>query len=115
MKFDIFFAWLEAHSELTRIDPVKTGEQLRKLRQKNNLTQEELSALFDWCRHPASRVSISMWENGKKLPSLLHIVFLSALYHCSLDELVYSQRRSRSHERESDGLDRPSLLWAFLR
>ena len=59
-----------ANSWLMGIDPVATGRQLKKLRRQHNFTQEDLSELFEWCDISASRVSISVWENGKKTPSL---------------------------------------------
>ena len=82
-------------SWLMGIDPDATGRQLKKLRCDRGITQERLSDLFGRCGDSASRVVISMWENGKKLPSLSHMVLLSELYGCSLDELVVSYRRSR--------------------
>ncbi len=87
-----------AKSWLMGIDPVATGRQLKKLRRDHGITQEFLSELFERCGDSASRVIISMWETGKKLPSLSHMVFLAELYGCSLDELVISYRRSRETE-----------------
>lgn len=84
-----------AKSWLMGIDPDATGRQLKKLRRDHGITQEFLSELFERCGDSASRVIISMWETGKKLPSLSHMVFLAELYGCSLDELVISYRRSR--------------------
>ena len=84
-----------AKSWLMGIDSVATGRQLKKLRRDHGITQEFLSELFERCGDSASRVIISMWETGKKLPSLSHMVFLAELYGCSLDELVISYRRSR--------------------
>ncbi len=98
-KFTINYA----EAWLMGIDPISTGSQLKKLRQAHHLTQEYLSELFEQGGDSASRVIISMWENGKKLPTLSHMVFLSELYGCSLDELVISYRRSK--EREDDGCD----------
>lgn len=82
-------------SWLMGIDPDATGRQLKKLRRAHGMTQEFLSELFERCGDSASRVVISMWETGKKLPSLSHMVFLAELYGCSLDELIISYRRSR--------------------
>jgi transcriptional regulator with XRE-family HTH domain len=89
-----------AKSWLMGIDPVATGRQLKKLRRENGFTQECLSEQFERCGDSASRVIISMWESGKKLPSLSHMVFLAELYGCSLDELVISYRRSRETEED---------------
>ena len=82
-------------SWLMGIDPIATGRQLKKLRRDREITQEFLSELFERYGESASRVVISMWETGKKLPSLSHMVFLAELYDCSLDELIISYRRSR--------------------
>lgn len=82
-------------SWLMGIDPFATGRQLKKLRRDRGITQEFLSELFERYGESASRVIISMWETGKKLPSLSHMVFLAELYDCSLDELIISYRRSR--------------------
>ena len=98
-----------AKAWLMGIDPTATGRQLKKLRQAHHLTQEYLSELFEQGGDSASRVIISMWENGKKLPTLSHIVFLAELYDCALDELVISYRRSR----EDDDRDQPVPLLIF--
>lgn len=93
------------------IDLVATGSQLKKYRIRHNLTQEELSGLFEDGGDSASRVSISLWENGKKLPSLSHLVFLRNLYSCTLDELICGF--PNSDEESGDG-DQPVVfcLWA---
>ena len=92
-----------AKAWLMGIDPSATGRQLKKLRRAHHLTQDYLSELFEQGGDSASRVIISMWENGKKLPTLSHIVFLAELYDCALDELVVSYRRSREDD-DSDQL-----------
>ena len=88
-------------SWLMGVDPVATGNMLRSRRVASHLTQEDLSELFERGGDSASRVTISNWETGRKLPTLMHVVFLSELYSCSLDELVVSYRRSQDAE-ESD-------------
>lgn len=98
-----------ANAWLMGIDPIATGKQLRALRRKHHLTQEALSEIFEWCDVTASRVTISMWENGKRTPLLLHIVFLAELYGCSLDELVISYRRSR----EIDDRGQPAPYYEY--
>lgn len=97
-----------ANSWLMGIDPDATGRQLKKQRRCHNLSQEELSERFEQGGDSASRVIISMWETGKKMPTLSHIVFLAELYGCTLDELVVSYRRSQ--ERELEDRDQPVPL-----
>ena len=84
-------AFVRAHARWMGIDLIATGNQLCAQRRKHHLSQEFLSELFDAVGDSASRIAISNWENGKKLPSLKHVVFLSVLYGCSLDELVVSR------------------------
>lgn len=78
------------------VDLVATGRQLRKFRLRNNLSQACLSEIIcNGCDYSASENAISAWENGKKLLSLPHVVFLSELWGCQIDELIISYRRSR--------------------
>ena len=97
INIDYATAWLVG------IDPISTGLRLRSMRRVHNLTQERLSELFEKGGDSASKNAISTWETGKKLPSLSHLVFLSELYSCKLDELVVTYRRSR----EDDDRDQP--------
>ena len=103
-------AFVRAHARWMGIDLIATGNQLCAQRRKHHLSQEFLSELFDAVGDSASRIAISNWENGKKLPSLKHVVFLSVLYGCSLDELVVSTRRSR----EAEDRDQPVLFLFHL-
>lgn len=71
------------------IDPVRTGKKLRQFRASFNLTQAKLSEIFgEDSVHTASANAISEWERGHKLPSLQHMVDLSCLYGCLIDDLV---------------------------
>lgn len=49
-----------------------------------------------------------MWESGKKLPTLSHLVFLRELYGCTLDELICTYRQSA--REAADGISRRFLL-----
>lgn len=89
------------------VDLIATGRQLRKFRLRNHLSQEHLSEIIcNGCDFSASKNAISSWETGKKLLSLPHVVFLSELWGCRIDELVISYRRSR----EAAGRDQPVLF-----
>lgn len=93
------------------IDPVATGRQLKELRRQHNLTQKDLSELFDYCYDTsATREYISILESGKQIPSIHFLVFLCELYACSLDELVVSYRRSY----ESEDRDQPVPLVNYI-
>lgn len=58
-------------------------EQLRKKRNENNITQEELAEMIF-----VSRQTISNWENGKSYPDIKSLILLCDIYNISLDELV---------------------------
>ncbi len=93
------------------IDPVATGKQLKEHRRQHNLTQKDLSELFDYCYDTtATREYISILESGKQIPSIHFLVFLCELYACSLDELVVSYRRSY----ESEDRDQPVPLVNYI-
>jgi len=87
------------------VDLIATGKSLRQKRQKAGLTQEGLAAVItEYCDYPASPVTISYWETGKRAMSLAHAVFLSDYFGCRLDELVISFMRSYGKEQEDDQL-----------
>lgn len=96
---------------LMGVDPVATGARLKQHRNANHLTQEGLSGILTDGGDPASRVSISMWESGKKLPTLSHLVFLRELYGCTLDELICTYRQSA---REAADGDQPVVFYYDL-
>lgn len=59
------------------------GDILKKLRQDNNLTQEELAKKID-----TSRSNIANYENNKNMPSVEILNKLSKLFNCSTDYLL---------------------------
>lgn len=77
-----------ARAWIVEVDLKATGAQLRRKRQDHHFTQEMLSTRFTEGYDSASRETISLWENGWKLPSITHLGFLKKLYNCTLDELV---------------------------
>ena len=59
------------------------GDILKKIRQDNNLTQEELAKKID-----TSRSNIANYENDKNMPSVEILDKLSKLFNCSTDYLL---------------------------
>lgn len=88
------------------------GQKLKDLREKNQLTQADVSE-----RLCISRQSISKWENDKGYPDLDNLVELSNLFKISVDELLkendentyYAQNEKISHTM-NNVLDE----WIFL-
>lgn len=59
------------------------GNKLKKLRQDNNLTQDELAEKIY-----VTRTAISKWETDKGYPSIDSLKQLSDLFQISIDELI---------------------------
>lgn len=72
------------------------GERLYELRNRKNISQEELAEILD-----VSRQSISKWENDKAYPEMTRLLFMSDYFHVSLDYLI------RGLETESGAGSKP--------
>lgn len=59
------------------------GNILKKIRQENNLTQEELAKKIN-----TSRSNIANYENDKNMPSIDILEKLSKIFGCSIDYLL---------------------------
>jgi transcriptional regulator with XRE-family HTH domain len=59
------------------------AQNLKYLREKKGLTQEELSTKFEVCQR-----SVGYWENSDRTPDIETIVKLAEYFGVSLDELV---------------------------
>jgi len=63
------------------------GDNIRKYRKLNNMSQDELAEKLN-----VTRQSISLWETGQTQPSLENIVALAKLFKVSTDELLVSDK-----------------------
>ena len=57
--------------------------RIRELRQKKELSQEELARLLG-----VDRSSVAKWETGNNLPRAEKLMMLATIFGCSLDELL---------------------------
>ena len=62
---------------------MELGKQIKKYRQENELSQEELAD-----RIYVSRQTISNWENDKNYPDVNSLLLLSEVFQITLDELI---------------------------
>ena len=67
------------------------GDNIRKYRKLNNMSQDELAEKLN-----VTRQSISLWENEQTQPSLENILALSKLFGVSTDELLVSDKAEPS-------------------
>ncbi len=59
------------------------GNILKKIRQDNNMTQDELAKRID-----TSRSNIANYENGKNMPSVDILEKIAKLFDCTIDYLL---------------------------
>ena len=59
------------------------GKRIQEIRRQQNITQEQLAKDL-----AISRQAVSKWESGKAIPDIENLMYISNLYHVSLDELV---------------------------
>ncbi|WP_052255329.1 helix-turn-helix transcriptional regulator [Salinicoccus sp. YB14-2] len=62
---------------------MEIGRQIRKYRERDRFSQEELALKIY-----VSRQTISNWENNRSYPDIQNLMLLSVLFKVSLDELV---------------------------
>ena len=65
------------------IDMKATGERIRQLRKKNNLTIRSDSTVLG-----VSPQAIGKWENGKSLPTIEKLYALSYIYHTEMNDML---------------------------
>ena len=64
------------------------NNQLKRIRESNGLTQEQLAKILN-----VSRQSISSWEVGRNFPDLEMIVIISKEFNISLDQLIMGDKK----------------------
>ena len=75
-----------------------------EVRNKNNLSQEELAEVLD-----VSRQSISKWENDKAYPEMTRLLFMSDYFDVSLDYLMRGIKKENNEEKvTADDADKNS-------
>lgn len=59
------------------------GQQIKDLRKKKSLTQEQFALKLN-----VTRQAVSNWENDKNLPDLELLILMSSVFSISLDQLI---------------------------
>ena len=57
--------------------------KIKEYRIKNNYTQRYIAYKLG-----VSQQAVGKWENGENVPSLKHLITLSALIGCQIEELI---------------------------
>lgn len=102
--FNAYSAWKMA------IDPIATGKAWRQKRRELNLSQDQLSLIFELAELGIgmSKAAISAVEHGKHTPSIHHAFFFAALCGCPVEDLVVTC--GRSHEAEDGDQVAPLII-----
>ena len=58
-------------------------DQIKEIRKKEGLTQEELALKLS-----VTRQAVSNWETGKNLPDIEILINISSVFNISLDQLI---------------------------
>ena len=66
----------------------RVSKNLRRLRKKQNLTQEQLAENLH-----VTRQAISNWENDKTQPDIASLTQLAEILHVDIEELLYGEKR----------------------
>lgn len=68
---------------MSQINKIETGERIRKLREAAAETQADLAILLE-----VKRQIISYYENGTRVPTLEHLIFIADHYNTTTDYLL---------------------------
>ena len=96
------------------------GDNIKKYRKENNISQEALGEKLG-----VSRQSISLWENNQTQPSLENIVALAEIFNISTDDLLTRTKEenvekvivddmSTSNDTPKKRTDRKFLIWILI-
>ena len=83
------------------IDPVATGNNIRRLRMERGLTVRELQSYFGF-EEPRA---IYKWQKGESLPTVDNLYALGVLFEVPMDQILVPDRKSTrlnsSHNNQS--------------
>lgn len=74
------------------------GMNIRVLRKRNRLSQEQLAEKVD-----VSRQTVAKWENGEALPDIYKCKILSDVFQVTLDELSQSMSEEEANHLAPKG------------
>lgn len=88
---------------------MEIGNRIKKYRESNNLSQEELAdKIF------VSRQTLSNWENNKFYPDIKSITMLSNIFDVSLDDFIKGDlEEMKERIKESDKNNFKVLSWIY--
>lgn len=64
------------------------GKTIKKFREDNNMTQDQLAEQMN-----VTRQAISNWENSKTQPDIDTLFKLAQIFNVSVEEIIYGEKR----------------------
>lgn len=71
------------------------GRNLKALRKKNNLTQEDLANSL-----AVSRQAVCMWERGERVPKVSVLTKIAKTFEVSLDSMINGELTARGGDSD---------------
>lgn len=81
------------------MDSKKIGAFIKRLRQDNNMSQNDLAKLI-----PINREAISKWECGRTIPDSSTILILSKIFKVSADEIMCGEYKNCDNKQKIDNI-----------
>ena len=81
------------------LEQKRMGLLIKKLREKQNLTQQQLADMI-----PISREAISKWERGRTCPDYEVMLKLSKIFDVTIDELLYGEVKTKNNIDKIDSI-----------
>lgn len=69
----------------------RIGKYIKFLRERNNLTQEELAK-----KVPVTREAVSKWETGRRIPDIETLIILSNIFDVSIESLLSGEESNNA-------------------
>ena len=69
----------------------RIGKYIKFLRERNNLTQEELAK-----KVPVTREAVSKWETGRRIPDIETLLILSNMFNVSIESLLSGEESNNA-------------------
>ncbi len=66
------------------VDLVKTGENITRLMNINNVTVKDLQDVFGF-EYPQA---IYKWKRGECLPTIDNLIILASIFHTTIDKII---------------------------
>ena len=76
---------------MTRIDMVKTGNNIVRLREKNGLSVKDIQTVFGFNTAQA----VYKWQRGDTLPTVDNLVVLADIFKVSINDILVLIRDDR--------------------